>query len=62
MRARSGGNANRENIQAVVQVIAEPFPRHHLHEISICRSYKPYVHLMSTAAAQALKLLLLQNP
>src|SRR6266849_5818646 len=52
---------NREHIQTVVEVAAKFVALHHLHQISIGRRYQANVHLVSSSAAQALELLLLQD-
>jgi len=50
-----------KDIQTIVEVAAKFIALHHVSQISVGRSYEPNVHLVSPGAAQALKLLLLQD-
>src|SRR6266850_2711770 len=52
---------DRKHIQTVVEVAAKFVAFHHVSQISVGRSYEPNIHLVSPSAAQALKLLLLQD-
>src|SRR5258707_801589 len=52
---------DRKHIQTVIEITAKFVPVHHVHQISVGRSYEPNVHLMSPSAAQALEFLFLQD-
>jgi hypothetical protein len=48
---------DRKNIQTVIEIAAKFVALHHVNQISVGRSYKPNVHLVSPSAAQALEFL-----
>src|SRR5580704_5571873 len=49
-----------KNIETVVEVTTKFATIHHLYQVAVRRGDEPYVHLMSSSAAQALELLFLQ--
>src|SRR5690348_13628506 len=54
-------DADREHVQAIVQVAAELAILHHFFEIAIGRRHQSHIDLFCSVAAQPLKLTLLQS-
>src|SRR5260370_29643886 len=52
---------DRKYVQTIVEIAAKFVSLHHFNQISVGRSYEANVHLVSPAAAQALKFLLLEH-
>ena len=52
---------DREDVQAVVEIVTEPVLFHHLDEVPVRRSHQTDVDLDRPSAADALELLLLED-
>src|SRR5207302_5149473 len=55
------GDSKRENMQPIKKIAAECAVLDHSGKIAVCGGHHPHVHVARTRAAEAFKLLLLQN-
>ena len=61
-RSRNGGNGDRKDSQAIVEVAAKLTVRHHFFQVTIRCRHEPDIYGNRARAAQPLELLFLQGP